>query len=59
LPFTWGGQPCSVKCGSDRLNRLMYFNDIRSGMWITKLGAPKFEGSTTSPAVRKGERTIN
>jgi len=59
LPFTWGGQPCSVKCDSDLLNSLMYFNDIHSGLWITKLGAPKFEGSATSPAVRKGERTIH
>jgi plastocyanin len=59
LPFTWGGQPCSVKCDSDLLNSLMYFNDIHSGLWITKLGDPKFEGSTSSPAVRKGERTIH
>ena len=59
LPFTWGGQPCSVKCDSDLLNRLMYFNDIHSGLWITKLGEPKFEGSTTSPAVRKSEETIH
>ncbi len=59
LPFTWGGQPCSVKCDSDLLNSLMYFNDIHSGLWITKLGAPKFEGSTSSPAVRKSEHTIH
>jgi len=59
LPFTWGGQPCSVKCDSDLLNSLMYFNDIHSGLWITKLGDPKFEGSASSPAVRKGERTIH
>jgi len=59
LPFTWGGQPCSVTCDSPLLNSLMYFNDIHSGLWITKLGDPKFEGSTTSPAVRKGERTIH
>ena len=59
LPFTWGGQPCSVTCDSALLNSLMYFNDINSGLWITKLGKPKFEGSTTSPAVRQGERTIN
>jgi hypothetical protein len=37
----------------------MYFNDIHSGLWITKLGEPKFEGSTSSPAVRKGEHTIH
>src|SRR5271166_340731 len=59
LPFTWGGQPCSVACDSPLLNSLMYFNDIHSGLWITKLGEPKFEGSTSSPAVRKGERTIH
>ena len=59
LPFTWGGQPCSVKCDSDLLNSLIYFNDIHSGLWITKLGEPKFEGSTSSPAVRKTERTIH
>src|SRR5207245_1175953 len=34
-------------------------NDIHSGLWITKLGEPKFEGSTSSPAVRKSERTIH
>ena len=59
LPFAWGGQPCSVACDSPLLNSLMYFNDIHSGLWITKLGEPKFEGSTSSPAVRKGERTIH
>jgi plastocyanin len=59
LPFTWGGQPCSVTCDSPLLNSLIYFNDIHSGLWITKLGAPKFEGSTSSPAVRKSERTIH
>jgi uncharacterized protein YjdB len=59
LPFTWGGQPCSVTCDSPLLNSLMYFNDIHTGLWITKLGDPKFEGSTSSPAVRKGERTIH
>jgi plastocyanin len=59
LPFTWGGQPCSVTCDSPLLNSLIYFNDIHSGLWITKLGEPKFEGSTSSPAVRKSERTIH
>jgi hypothetical protein len=59
LPFTWGGQPCSVTCDSPLLNSLMYFNDIHSGLWITKLGEPKFEGSTSSPAVRKSEQTIH
>jgi hypothetical protein len=59
LPFTWGGQPCSVTCDSPLLNSLIYFNDIHSGLWITKLGEPKFEGSASSPAVRKSERTIH
>ena len=59
LPFTWGGQPCSVTCDSPLLNGLMYFNDIHSGLWITKLGEPKFQGSTTAPPVRKSERTIH
>jgi plastocyanin len=59
LPFTWGGQPCSVTCDTPELNGLMYFNDIHSGLWITKLGAPKFQGSTTAPPVRKSEQTIH
>jgi plastocyanin len=59
LPFTWGGQPCSVTCDSDLLNSLIYFNDIHSGLWITKLGKPKFEGSASSPAVRTSERTVH
>jgi len=59
LPFTWGGQPCSVTCDSPLLNSLMYFNDIHSGLWITKLGAPKFEGSTSAPPVRRTEQTIH
>jgi hypothetical protein len=40
LPFTWGAQPH---------RGLIYFNDINTGLWITKLGAPKFKGSTTEP----------
>jgi uncharacterized protein YjdB len=59
LPFTWGGQPCSITCDTPELNGLMYFNDIHSGLWITKLGAPKFQGSTTAPPVRKSEQTIH
>ena len=59
LPFTWGGQPCSVTCDTPELNSLMYFNDIHSGLWITKLGAAKFQGSTTAPPVRKSEQTIH
>jgi hypothetical protein len=59
LPFTWGGQPCSLACDTPELNGLMYFNDIHSGLWITKLGESKFQGSTTAPPVRKSERTIH
>ena len=59
LPFTWGGQPCSVTCDTPELNGLMYFNDIHSGLWITKLGPPKFQGSSTAPPVRKTEQTIH
>jgi hypothetical protein len=59
LPFTWGGQPCSVTCDSPLLNGLMYFNDIHSGLWITKLGEAKFQGSTSAPPVRKSEQTIH
>jgi|SRR5579871_6178900 len=59
LPFTWGGQPCSVTCDTPLLNSLMYFNDIHSGLWITKLGEPKFQGLTSAPPVRKGEQTIH
>jgi plastocyanin len=40
LPFTWGAQPHKG---------LIYFNDINSGMWIVKLGAPNEKGSTTRP----------
>ena len=59
LPFTWGGQPCSVTCDSPLLNSLIYFNDIHSGLWITKLGEAKFQGSTSAPPVRTSERTIH
>ena len=31
LPFTWGAQPH---------NGLIYFNDINSGIWITRLPPP-------------------
>jgi len=48
-----------VTCDTPELNGLMYFNDVHSGLWITKLGAPKFQGSTTAPAVRKSEQTIH
>jgi plastocyanin len=44
LPFTWGAQPA---------NGMIFFNDINSGIWIVKLGKPKFEGSTTAPALQQ------
>jgi uncharacterized protein YjdB len=59
LPFTWGGQPCSIQCDTPLLNSLIYFNDIHSGLWITKLGEPKFQGSTSAPPVRKTEQMIH
>ncbi len=40
LPFTWGAQPHKG---------LIYFNDMNSGIWIVKLGAPNEKGSTTHP----------
>jgi hypothetical protein len=55
LPFTWGGQPWSVRCTSEVLNGLIYFNDVNSGVWIARLGAPRFQGSTTAPPIRKTE----
>lgn len=42
LPFTWGAQPH---------NGMVYFVDINSGLWIVKLGKPKFKGSTTEPGL--------
>ncbi len=40
-PFAWGAQPHKG---------LVYFNDINSGLWIMKLGAPRTDtGSTTEP----------
>src|SRR5258708_21109583 len=59
LPFTWGGQPCSVTCDSPELNVLIYFNDIHSGLWITKLVSPKFQGSTPPPPDRASHLTIH
>ena len=41
VPFAWGAQPH---------NGLVFFNDIHSGLWITKLGGPRRDtGSTTEP----------
>ena len=42
LPFTWGAQPA---------NGMVYFIDINTGLWIVKLGKPKFAGSTTEPGL--------
>lgn len=47
LPFCWGAQPH---------NGLVYFNDINSGIWITKLGPAKEKGSTTAPPMVSMER---
>jgi hypothetical protein len=38
-PFTWGAQPHKG---------LIYFNDINSGVWITKLAAPPTAPATTT-----------
>ena len=40
LPFAWGAQPHKG---------LIYFNDVNTGLWIVKLGAPADKGSTTTP----------
>lgn len=40
MPFTWGAQPHKG---------LIYFNDMNSGIWITKLGDKIDKGSTTAP----------
>lgn len=40
VPFTWGAR---------QFGDFIFFNDINSGIWITKLGKPKQKGSTTSP----------
>jgi hypothetical protein len=40
LPFTWGAQPH---------NGMVYFIDINSGLWIVRLGKPRFQGSTSTP----------
>lgn len=40
LPFAWGAR---------QHGEYIFFNDINSGIWIMKLGAPKQKGSTTAP----------
>ena len=44
LPFTWGAQP---------VGDLIYFNDIDTGVWIAKLGKPKFQGETSAPPLQE------
>jgi hypothetical protein len=39
-PFTWGAQPHKG---------MVYFVDINSGLWIVRLGKPRFQGSTSTP----------
>ncbi|MBI3653322.1 MAG: Ig-like domain-containing protein [Acidobacteria bacterium] len=38
--FCWGAQPHKD---------LIFFNDVNTGLWITKLAKPKYKGSTTAP----------
>ncbi|MBD0369474.1 MAG: Ig-like domain-containing protein [Pyrinomonadaceae bacterium] len=40
MPFTWGAQPH---------NGMVFFVDINTGLWIVKLGKPRFQGSTSTP----------
>lgn len=40
MPLTWGAQPHEG---------LIYFNDINSGLWITRLGEPRESGTATTP----------
>ena len=44
VQWAWGAQPA---------NGLIFFNDINSGIWITKLGKPKYKGSTTAPPLQQ------
>jgi hypothetical protein len=46
LPFAWGAQPA---------NGLIFYNDINSGIWIAKLGKPRYKGSTTAPQLQEKE----
>ena len=47
LPFAWGAQPA---------NGVIFFNDINSGIWIAKLGKPRFKGSTTAPQLQEKDQ---
>jgi len=44
LPFAWGAQPA---------NGLIFYNDIHSGIWIAKLGKPRYKGATTAPPLQE------
>jgi plastocyanin len=44
VQWAWGAQPA---------NGLIFFNDINSGIWITKLGKPKYKGLTTAPPLQE------
>ena len=46
LPFAWGAQPA---------NGLIFYNDINSGIWIAKLGKPRYKGGTTAPPLQEKE----
>ena len=48
ITWTWGAQP---------VNGLIYYNDINSGIWIARLGAPKYKGSTTAPPLQDRQGT--
>ena len=42
MPFAWGAQPH---------NGMIFYVDINTGLWIVKLGKPKYQGSTTAPGL--------
>jgi plastocyanin len=44
VQWAWGAQPA---------NGLIFYNDINSGIWIAKLGKPKFKGSATAPPLQE------
>lgn len=44
VQWSWGAQPA---------NGLIFYNDINTGVWIAKLGKPKFKGSTTAPPLQE------
>src|SRR5277367_3304782 len=48
VQWSWGAQPA---------NGLIFYNDINSGVWIAKLGKPKFKGSTTAPPLQQKAST--